>query len=96
MPLHSKLISMTHVSQNPFGRSEDIVYFIISLFLVTAEAAILDDQFVKNCKSLTQYRSKFIFIFLLFLVTAADGHLGLPSHINLKGLHLQTSLIECD
>ena len=66
MPVHSKLISMTHSLQNPFRRSEDIVYFIISLFLVTAEAAILDDQFVKNCKSLTQYRSKFIFIFLLF------------------------------
>ena len=30
--------------------------------------------------------------------TAADGHLGLPtpSHINLKGLHLQNILIECD
>ena len=51
---------------------------------------------------MTQYWSKFIqkflriviFMFLLFLETAADGHLGLPSHMNLKGLHLQIILTE--
>ena len=37
-----------------------------------------------------------IFMFLLVLATVADGHLGLPSHINLKQLHLQINLIEHD
>ena len=36
-----------------------------------------------------------IFIFLLFLVTAADGHLGLPSRMNLKRLLLLINPIEC-
>ena len=53
---------------------------------------------------MTQYWSEFIqrflriviFMFLLVLVTAADGHLGLPSHTNLKDLHLQIILNECD
>ena len=33
---------------------------------------------------------------LLFLVTIAVGHLGLPSRINLKGLHLQVIPTEFD
>ena len=48
---------------------------------------------------MTQYWSEFIqrflkivsFMFLLFLITVADGHLGLPSYINLKGLHFYHS-----
>ena len=36
-----------------------------------------------------------VFMFSLFLATAADGHLELPSHINLKQLYLQIILIEC-
>ena len=35
-----------------------------------------------------------IFIFSLFLATAAKGHIGLPSHINLKQHHLQIILIQ--
>ena len=50
---------------------------------------------------MTQYRSEFIqrlwriviFMFSLFLV--ADGHLGLPSQINLKRLRLQILPTEC-
>ena len=34
--------------QNPLGNSRDIVCFIFSLFLVTAEAEILDGQFVEK------------------------------------------------
>ena len=52
---------------------------------------------------MTQFWSEFIqrllkiviFMFLLFLATAADRHLGQPSHINLKQLYLQIILIEC-
>ena len=33
-------------------------------------------------------------MFLLLLATTANGHLGLPSHINLKQLHLQIILTE--
>ena len=52
---------------------------------------------------MTQYWSEFIqrflriviFMFLLPSVTAADGHLGLPNHINLKGPYLYIILIEC-
>ena len=53
---------------------------------------------------MTQYWSEFIqrflriviFMFLLFLAIDADGHLGLPSHINLKQSHLQIILTERD
>ena len=49
---------------------------------------------------MTQYLSEFIqrflriviFMFSLFLATAVDGHLGLPRHIKLTGLHLQIIL----
>ena len=36
------------------------------------------------------------FLCFCFLVTAPDSHLGLPSHINLKQLHYQIILTECD
>ena len=74
-------------------------------------AAILDGQYVKKFQKLhemillTQYWPKFIqsflriiiviFMYLHFSVTAADGHLGLPSVI-LIGLYLQIILIESD
>ena len=75
-----------------------------------AEAAILDGQFVKkivtaSCKDLCEtiwpefiqrFLSIVIFMFWLFLATAANSHLGLPSDINSKQLHLQIILIECD
>ena len=34
--------------QNPLGSSRDIACYIFLLFIVTAEAAILDGQFVKK------------------------------------------------
>ena len=53
---------------------------------------------------MTQYWSEFIprvmriviFMFSLFLANIADGHLGLPSLINLKQLYLQLILTERD
>ena len=70
--------------------------FHIFAILITAEAAILDDQFVKKIEQIhartyvTQHWSEFIqrslriviFMFSLFVVTATNGHLGLHSHIN--------------
>ena len=46
-------------------------------------AAILDGQYVTNFNSFMK-RQNFHFHVLLFLVTVADGHLGLPSGINLN------------
>ena len=46
---NSMKASVWHIFwQNPSGSSWDIVYFIFSLFLVTADAAILDGQPVKK------------------------------------------------
>ena len=57
--------------------------FIYMIFLIMAEAAILDGQFVKNCNSfMLRFLRIVIVMFSLFSATAADGHLGLPSHIN--------------
>ena len=108
---NSMKVSVSHIFwKNPLGSSLDIVCFIFSLFLVMAEAANLDGQFVKKDLQLhawpfvTQHWSEFIqrllriviYMFLLFSVTTVDSHLGLPSHINLKGPHLQIILIKCD
>ena len=45
---------MTHILAKQLGSSWNIVYFIYSLFLGTAEAAILDGQFVKKWHNLKQ------------------------------------------
>ena len=110
---HSMKASVRHIFwQNPFGSSRhkdrlSLSYF--SLFLVMAEAAILDVNLWKiviaSCEvvcdtMLVRIQSEVLenchFHVFLLLVTAADSHLGLPSHINLKGLHLQIILTECD
>ena len=48
------------------------------------------------CKLSQRFLRIVILMFSLFLVTEADSHLGLPSQINLKELHLQIILTECD
>ena len=67
------------------------------VYLRNSEIAFLEDRsdtmlYPIHAESLENR----IFKFLLFLVTAAVGHLGLPSRINLKGFHLEIILIEFD
>ena len=45
-------------------------------------------------QSIKRFLRIVIFMFSLFLATATDGHLRLPSHINLKPLHLQIILTD--
>ena len=70
----------------------------------------MDGQFLKknvtaSCEDLcdtilacihSEFLGIVIFMFSLFLAKAANSHLELPSHINLKQLRLQIILIERD
>ena len=87
-------------------------YFLFHIFaiLVTEEAAILDGHFVKKnvlalCEDLcatvlvlihSEVLENCHFNVFTILATTADGHIGLPSQINLKQLHLQIVLTERD
>ena len=102
MPSHdeNESINVTHILAKSIRWLMRYCLSHIFAILVTAEAAILDGHFEKNERSfVTHYWSKFIqrflrtviFMFLLLLVTTANGHLGLPGHINLKGPSIDKS-----